>query len=456
LNDRTYDLIETKRSALGLFAAVVRDPLRALPSEIFREKLVLATAGNQQSLYVCDPQLIQDLLVKNAPRLEKGRIVQKVLGPALGHGLLTAEGGHWRWQRQSVASGFQHERLLGFLPAMIKAAESTRVRWRDTSGALDVGHEMMRTTFAIIVDTMLSGSANLDVEKVERSITDYLEPTSFVFAYSLFGAPEWLPYPGRGRARSAIVYLRKSLLELVVERRTSAMPRADLLDMLLGASDPETERAMSDEEVVDNLLTFITAGHETTALGLAWTLHLLTQHRDVEQAVLAEIAAVTGGGKVQPEHVAALTLTKAVFQEAMRLYPPAPVITRQVAEPFELGGVALGKSTVVYVPIHAVHRHERLWEEPNRFEPQRFMHEASRARHRYAYLPFGAGPRVCIGSSFATMEAVAILAVLLPSLRLDPVSSKAPEAPEPVLKITMRPRRPLLMRAESRSGLIQP
>ncbi len=441
-------IAQTSRSPIGLFAAILRNPLTALPPEIFREKMVLADVGGKQSLYVCDPPLIQEALVRQAGHLNKGEIVHKVLGPALGDGLLTAEGAHWRWQRQSVAAGFQHERLRGFLPAMLAAAADTRSRWlADGGDALDIGHEMMRTTFAIIVETMLSGSANLDVAKVERSITDYLEPTSFVFAYSLLGMPEWLPYPGRSRARAATAYLRESLGELVATRRGAPTQRGDLLDMLLTASDPETGRAMQDGEIVDNLLTFITAGHETTALGLAWTLHLLARHRDVEEQVVAEIAAVTGGAPLAPEQVMALPFTKAVFQEAMRLYPPAPVITRQVEKPFQLGGLMLGEGSVIYVPIQAVHRHETLWEEPDRFDPRRFLPEAGRARHRYAYLPFGAGPRICIGSAFATMEAVAILASLLPAVRLEPVSTRAPE---PSLKVTLRPRRPLRMRPRPR------
>lgn len=440
-------LVETRRSPLGLFAAILRNPLTALPPEIFREKLVLASVAGRQSLYVCDPALIQEALVRNAAALDKGEIARKVLGPALGDGLLTARGAHWRWQRQSVAAGFQHERLLGFLPAMIGAAQDIRARWQSASAPLDIGHEMMRTTFDIIVETMLSGSASLDVGRVERSITDYLEPTSYVFAYTMLGLPDWVPYPGRGRARAATGYLRESIGEFVTARRAAGTRRGDLLDMLLDATDPETGRAMQDSEIVDNLLTFITAGHETTALGLAWTFHLLSEHPAIERQVLDEIARVTQGAPLAPEHVAQLGFTRAVFQESMRLYPPAPVITRQVEQPFKLGGLSLGEGTILYVPIQAVHRHERLWQDPDRFDPTRFLPEGSKGRHRYAYLPFGAGPRICIGSAFATMEAVAILAALLPALKLAPVSS---QPPEPSLKITLRPRRPLMMTASER------
>lgn len=441
-------LVESRRPALSVIASLLRNPLQAMPREVYREKLVLAKTGGRTSLYVCDPPLIQEALTKQAALLSKGDLIRQVLGPAIGEGLLTADGAHWRWQRQAVASGFQHERLLGFLPAMIAAAQATRERWQAASAPLDIGHEMMRTTFDIIVETMLSGAQALDVGKVEQAISDYLEPTNFMFVCNLFGAPHWLPYPGRRKAKASVVYLRESLIRLVAQRRADDERPGDLLDMLLDTADPETGRAMGDAEIVDNLLTFVTAGHETTALGLAWTLHLLTEHREHEAAVLDEIAGVTGGGPLLPEHVAALPLTKAVFQEAMRLYPPAPVITRQVEAPFTLGGVSLKPGMVLYVPIQAVHRHEKLWERPEMFDPGRFAPDAARGRHRYAYLPFGAGPRICIGSAFATMEAVAILAVLLPALRLEPVFGKAPE---PTLKITLRPKQPLRMSARPRA-----
>jgi cytochrome P450 len=437
----------SRRSSLTVLTSLLRNPLQAIPPEAFSEKLVLSRVAGRDSLYICDPALIQEALLRNAGALSKGDTLRRVLAPALGQGLLTADGAHWRWQRRAVAAGFQHDSLTGFLPAMIAAAEATRDSWLSKAGPLDIGHEMMRTTFAIIVETMLSGGGDFDAGKVESAITDYLEPTNFMFAYSLFRAPEWLPYPGRRRAFTSVAYLRETLGGMVAKRRASGEHRNDLIDMLLASADPESGRAMSDAEIVDNLLTFVTAGHETTALGLAWTFHLLARHRAIEDAVLAEIEAVTGGGALQPDHAMALPLTKAVFQEAMRLYPPAPVITRQVEEPFQLGGVALKQGMVLYVPIQAVHRHERLWGQPDLFDPARFAPDAVRARHRYAYLPFGAGPRTCIGSAFATMEAVAILAVLLRAIRLEPLTQ---EPPEPTLKVTLRPKRPLLMIAAPR------
>ncbi|CAN7268319.1 cytochrome P450 [Agrobacterium tumefaciens] len=436
----------TARVALSL----IRNPLKALPPEIFSEPAVFTRLGGVMRVHLADPALIHEALVKNAHLLGKGEDVRRALGPALGQGLLTADGDHWKWQRQSVAAAFRHEKLLELLPVMIDAARRTQQRWHASpAGDIDIGHEMMRTTFDIIVETMMSGGHGIDIARVEQSITDYLKPTGWTFALAMLGAPEWLPHPGRRKARAAVDYLRSSLATVISERRQNPIERNDLVSMLLEAKDPETGRMMSDTEIIDNLLTFITAGHETTALGLAWTFHLLSQNSDVERKVIDEIEAVTAGEPVAADHIARLTYTRQVFSEAMRLYPPAPVVTRTALQDFRLGEHDIPAGTVLYVPIYAVHRHTTLWEEPDRFDPSRFQPEKVKARHRYAYMPFGAGPRVCIGNAFAMMEAVAILAVLLQN---DHLRNKSPGNTEPLMRVTLRPENRLMMQVSSRKN----
>ncbi|MCZ7497128.1 cytochrome P450 [Agrobacterium rhizogenes] len=436
----------TARVALSL----IRNPLKALPPEIFSEPAVFTRLGGVMRVHLADPALIHEALVKNAHLLGKGEDVRRALGPALGQGLLTADGDHWKWQRQSVAAAFRHEKLLELLPVMIDAARRTQQRWHASpAGDIDIGHEMMRTTFDIIVETMMSGGHGIDIARVEQSITDYLKPTGWTFALAMLGAPEWLPHPGRRKARAAVDYLRSSLATVISERRQNPIERNDLVSMLLEAKDPETGRMMSDTEIIDNLLTFITAGHETTALGLAWTFHLLSQNSDVERKVIDEIETVTAGEPVAADHIARLTYTRQVFSEAMRLYPPAPVVTRTALQDFRLGEHDIPTGTVLYVPIYAVHRHTTLWEEPDRFDPSRFQPEKVKARHRYAYMPFGAGPRVCIGNAFAMMEAVAILAVLLQN---DHLRNKSPGNTEPLMRVTLRPENRLMMQVSSRKN----
>jgi cytochrome P450 len=434
----------TPQSTLGALVAIVRNPLDALPPSIFTEPLVFSKTAGEIKVYLADPALIHEALVKNADSLGKGDQVRRALGPALGKGLLTADGAHWKWQRQSVAGAFRHDKLLGLQPAMIAAAERTRDRWLEIGqGTLDVGHEMMRTTFDIIVDTMMSGGHGIDVGKVETGISDFLRPTGWAFALGLVHAPEWLPYPGRSKAKAAVTFLRSSLQSVIEERRKSPDDRCDLVNMLLSASDLETDRTMTDAEIVDNLMTFITAGHETTALGLAWTFDLLSRNPDVERKVLSEIDEVTQGRPVTADDVSKLVYTRQVFSEAMRLYPPAPIITRTALEDFRLGEYLIPAGTVLIVPIYAVHHHASLWQDAEMFDPDRFTPEAAKARHRYAYMPFAAGPRVCIGNAFAVMEAVAILAVLLQKVRLAAIE---PQPPKPVMKVTLRPDKTIGMK----------
>ncbi|MFN7023584.1 MAG: cytochrome P450 [Pseudorhizobium sp.] len=409
--------------------------------------MFVKTAG-EVAIWVADPALVHEALVKNADALCKGDQVRRALGPALGKGLLTADGSHWKWQRQSVASAFRPSALEQLQPVMIKAAEHARDRLVQLSaGPVDIGHEMMRTTFDIIVETIMSGGHGIDVGRVERSITDYLEPSGWSFALGVVGAPDWVPYPGRRRAMAAADFLRTSLMRVINERRGSHEERQDLISILLAAKDPQTDRMMTNEEIVDNLMTFITAGHETTALGLAWTFDLLSRHRKVEAKVLAELAEISAGGAITAQHVPHLAYTRQVFSEAMRLYPPAPIITHTSLRDFKLGGFVVPAGTVLFIPIYAVHRHTSLWSQPEVFDPDRFSPEAAKERHRFAYMPFGAGPRICIGAGFAIMEAVAILAVILQKVSLAYIT---PRPPEPLMKVTLRPKRSLSMKVSRR------
>jgi cytochrome P450 len=441
--------VSVRRPALGMLIRVIRNPLDALPPAVFDAPLVHSEVLGRQRFHVLDPALIQEALVNHADCLTKGPELKRSLGAALGQGLLTAEGAHWRWQRQSAAPIFRHERLVAFLPAILAVAGKARDQLlaSPNAGEIDIAHEMMRLTFAIIVETMLSGQGRIDVARVERAVTDYLEPTGWVFALSLLDAPKWVPYPGRLKASRASRYLRAEILRIAAGRRHTAARSDDLIDLLLAASDPETGRTMTDDEITDNLLTFITAGHETTALALAWTLDLLSRHPDCEARAVAEIDAVTGGLPVQPDHIARLTYVKQVFQEGMRLYPPAPIIARAVTRDFTLANRPVPTGSMVYVPIYALHRHSALWSQPENFDPDRFSAETLKERHRFAYLPFGAGPRICIGSAFAMLEGVAILATLLQTLHLQSVAASPPK---PRMRLTLRPATILGMRAERR------
>lgn len=423
----------------------IRNPIEALPAEVHTAPILHSRLLHRTLVHVMDPALIQSALAGHAAALDKGETVRRPLTPALGEGLLTAEGAHWRWQRQALAPVFRPDRVQALLTPMIAAAERARDRLLAAREPVPIDREMMRATFEVILDTMLPGGEAFDAEQMAQGVTDYVRQTNWSLVSVMLGLPEWTPHPGKRRALRAVRNMRAQINRHVVARRAGLHPTRtapDLLDQLLAAADPETGRAMTDADVTDNLLTFLTAGHETTALSLAWTLDLLARHALIADRAAAEVQAITGGRPLRPEHVARLNYIRCVVQEGMRLYPPVPMIARTVRSGFELGGTALQPGTVLVVPINAVHRHAALWQEPECFDPDRFGPEGSEGRHRYAFMPFGAGPRVCIGNGFAMLEATAILAVLLGALRFTPALHRPPRAR---MDLTLRPETPLLL-----------
>jgi cytochrome P450 len=434
---------------LSILRRTVRNPIESWPPAVYEEGLVRTVFIGRTTFFVSDPDLIGRVLVDDADKLEKAEPMRRALEPALGQGILTSEGARWRLQRRTAAPVFRPAHVNRFLPAMLTAARQTRAHWAGlpASSPIDVGREMMHLTFQIIMETMLSGANDVDAAQVERSMSDFLESTSWAIALSALRAPMWMPFPGKLRAERGQDYLRQVTASRAAERRASGERRDDLLSLMLDAKDPETGEGLSDTDIVDNILTFIGAGHETTALALTWTFFLLSSHPEIEARILAEIAQITGGAELQAGQVAELTYTRQVIQEAMRVYPPVAMVVRQAVAPFSLGNEDVAAGDNVFVPIYAVHHHKSLWDEPARFDPDRFAPDAARARHRYSYLPFGAGPRICIGMGFALLEAVAILATLLPEVHLhaDPAFR-----PTPKIRITMRPAEGMPMTVQRR------
>ncbi len=434
---------------LRILRKTVRNPIDTWPAEVYTEKLVRSSFLGRTTYFVNGPDEVQQVLVDKVDCFEKAETMRRALEPALGQGILTAEGARWRLQRRIAAPVFRPAHVNRFIPAMLEKARDMRDRWAALPDAteLDIGHEMMAVTFEIILETMLSGRGDIDVAKVERSIRDFLESTSWAIVLSALRAPMWTPYPGKRRADRGQNYLRRMTHARVQERRRTGERHDDLLSLMLDATDPETSEALGDADITDNLLTFIGAGHETTALALTWTLFLLAHNPDVEARMLQEITTVTGGGELQPEQVAELTYTRQVVQESMRIYPPVAMVVRQATENVQIGAEPIHAGDNVFVPIYAIHRNAELWPDPERFDPERFAPDAVKSRHRWAYLPFGAGPRICIGMGFALVEAAAILGVLLPRLRAE---ARPGFKPTPKSRITTRPAEGMPMRVFAR------
>jgi cytochrome P450 len=416
-------------------ATFVRNPLRVLPEAVYHEPIV---QYRSTVMWVTDPDLIKRVLLDGRESFAKTPLEKRVLGPLLGNGILTSDGSDWRWQRQTVAPLFRHGDLLRYVPTMVTAAEAAIADWAAFPGGTThrIDEDMAQATFHVISDTMLPGGDGHVGNILERANMDYLAPISWPIAYGVLRLPSWLPYPGRSGMRRAEKSMRAAVADLVRARRAAPSQRDDLFARLLGAKDPETGRPMSDEQLVDNLLTFLLAGHETTAKALTWALYLVARSPAWEARMVEEIGRVTRCGPVAAEHVNQLVVVTQVLKEAMRLYPPAPVLTRITREAMELGGKRLEAGSLIVMPIFAIHRHRRLWQDPDRFDPERFAPEREQQHSRYQFMPFGAGPRICIGASFAMIEATAMLATFVRAARFE---VPAGHNPIPISRVTLRP-----------------
>lgn len=391
------------------------------------------------AVLACDPDIIHEILVEKADGFERDLTTRRAFAPLIGeNSILLAEGANWRWQRRTVAPIFRHEALLSLIPTIAAMAERQVERWRATppGAPIDAAAAMTHTTFDIIVDAMLGGSASLDAERYGRALAESFDTIPWHIIYAMFSLPRWLPYPGWRRAEAAREFLHSDTGRIVAGRRAQPAARPDLLELLLAARDPETGRGMSDSEVANNLLTFIVAGHETTAVALTWTLWLLAKDQAVQQRVFEEVTAVIGDAAPAAAHVEGLAFVRQVIAEAMRLFPPIPGMSRQPRSATALGGATIRKRTLVHIPIYALHRNSRLWDNPHAFDPDRFAPDRVKTRSRYAFLPFGGGQRACIGASLATIEAAIILATLVRVFRFAPLVG---HRPQPIAKLTLRP-----------------
>jgi cytochrome P450 len=417
----------------------VRNPLSSMPQPVYEEGIRVYDNGRGGVAYVTDPALVERILLSQAELFPKTPLEKRVFGPTLGDGILTSQGSSWKWQRRTAAPLFRPSDLASLVPAMTGAAMDQLQRWRASpAGAVQaVDRDMTETTFQVISATMFAGSADAEAAAIVRAADKALSSISWDIAAAMLRFPEWLWYPGKYGRRRAGRALRAAVATILVRRREAGLEGEDLLARLARATDPETGAPMSEKQLVDNLLTFLAAGHETTAKALTWTLYLLARAPVWQERLRAEVEEVAGSGAVGAAHLDRLVLTRAVLEEAMRLYPPAPVMTRHAAADVDLGGVAVPADALVIIPVFAVHRHKKLWDDPDRFDPGRFLPERRARLARTQFMPFGFGARTCIGNSFAMMEGPAILATLVRGARFE---WDGVHAPEPLSRVTLRPR----------------
>jgi len=388
------------------------------------------------------PDLVRAVLVERNDDVTKARGL-RLASQILGRGLLTSETPVHTRQRRLVLPAFGHQKVRGYARTMVELSAAEADRW--VAGApFDVAAATNRLALAIAGRTLFGADVLEHAGDVQAALAEMLigfDRSQFPLADKL----AWLPRPATVRTARARATLDRLVYGLIAERRASGTEgHDDLLSMLLDARDEDTGEAMTDVEVRDEAMTLLLAGHETTAVALAWTFALLAENPDAEAALHAEVDAL--GAVPSFESLPQLAYTRQVFSESMRLRPPAWAVGRETACDTDLGGVPVRRGTTVLFAPYYVHRDPRFWPHPRRFDPDRFAPEARADRHKFAFVPFSAGRRGCVGEQFAWTEGVLVLATLAQRWRL----RLAGPAPLPHGSVTLRPKGPLWMTAERR------
>ncbi len=429
------------KDILGFFMRMTEDY-----GDIVRLKL-----GPKTFYLVNHPDGLKQVLQDNNRNYRKGYDQAK---PLIGEGLVSSEGEFWRRQRRLVQPLFHRRRIGGFAETMIASSYEQLQGWSEMVGQsqpIDLAAEMSRLTQKIIAKTMFS----TDVGDQTDALLEAFDIGLQYFNQQLFNPIPFLdrlPTPTNIRFRRALKLLDGVMFDLIEERKRAPVERDDLLGLLLKVRDADTGEGMSDQQIRDEVLTIFFAGHETTAATLAWAWYLLANHPDAAKRLYQEVDRVLGDRRPTPEDYEALQYTRGVIQESMRLFPPAWMFARQAIEPDIICGYHIPAGAALFLCPYTTHRHPDFWDRPNEFDPTRFEPAVSQDRHRMAYVPFGAGPRLCIGRDFSLLEGTLILAITAQQFSLALASGAEVQA-QPVA--TLKPRPAVWMAARSRRGPAQ-
>lgn len=434
---------------------VRRNFIEALDEGMYRQQIIEQRSVGRRSFIVNDPAGIRHVLLDNAANYPKAPVEHRILGPGLGEGLILSEGETWRAHRRIMAPAFDHRTVERYSTVMTDAAEKLAAKWEGLGdgAAVEVQDAMMHLTLDIISRSMFAADSDSVVEIVREGSEHYQQVMMVGLLEFVPGlGPLWSAYKGL-RGRAIMKPFNRAMYKLIAARMSDnsnggSERNRDLLGRLIVSRDEQTGIALSPCEIRDEVLTVFVAGHETTALALMWTWYLLSMHPEHETRLHDELERVLGGRTPTWEDVPRLAYTKMILQESMRLYPPVHTLAfRQAQKDDAVCGVHVPKGSTVTIIPWILHRHRSYWEDPGRFDPERFLPEAIARRERLSYLPFGFGPRVCIGASFAMTEAILILATMAQRFRLRLV----PGHPvEPLAMFTLRAKQGMRMTVEGR------
>jgi hypothetical protein len=444
-------------SRLEIIRTVMRNPLELWGEPSYTLPWINTKFVTQRTLIVNDPDLIRYILVENAANYEMSKVRRLILRPILRDGLLTAEGEVWKRSRKAMAPVFTPRHARGFAAKMLSKTEEYAAKYDEAAAegsVVNIANDMTELTYGILSETLFSGQIAAETEGFADSVERLLHRMGRVDPMDILLAPSWVPRFTRIGGAKVMAEFQAIVTKTMDQRRQlmrsdpDAAPQ-DFLTLLLQLERPQ---GLSTGEIADNILTFIGAGHETTARALAWTLYCVANSPHVRDNMEAEIDAVLSSGAEPVDWLDLMPHVRASFEEAMRLYPPAPSINRAAIEADSWTSpqgerVDIPKGIAVLIMPWTLHRHALYWEKPRAFMPERFLPENRDKLHRFQYLPFGAGPRICIGATFALQEAVIALGVLMKRFRFD----MTPETkPWPVQRLTTQPRGGLPLRVSAR------
>ena len=427
------------RHPMGVLPVLRRDPLGFVMQTFAQYGDVSSyRMGPLRSQLIAHPDGVKHVLQEHVKNYTKDHVSYSIVRWIAGDGLLTSQGDTWLRQRRLAQPAFHRQRIAGFGELMVRRSEETLAAWEAAAAAgqpVDVADAMMRLALRIVGDALFGTNIEAQADVVSRNFHTLSDQVVTRFrSFNLL--PPVLPTRMDRAWRQANRALDEVVYTIIAQRRRSGEDTGDLLSMLMLARDEDTGEQMSDKQLRDELLTMLVAGHETTATALTWAWALLATNPEAAAKLHAELDAVLGDRAPTVADLPKLVYTRMVIDETLRLYPPIYIFSRAVKADDMIGGYRIPKGSSVDISPYATHRHPAFWPNPERFEPERFTPDQVAARHKYAYVPFSTGPRICIGNSFALMEATLVLAVLARRLRLRLPSGKLP-APEPLL--TLRP-----------------
>ncbi len=433
---------------LGHLGSFKKQPLEMLSTWWRRHGDALRFRLGPKTLHLFShPDLAEEILVQQADRFVKVYDPQRPTGLALvlGNGLVTSSGEVWKRHRRIIQPIFHRSRMAAMADRMAQVGEERVTAWKDQAGStIDIAAEMMQLALEVISQTMFSTSMTQHIDRISHALQVSIKYAFDSFSNPLF-LPLWVPTARNREFHSVMQFLDGLMYGLLAERRQSGAQRGDLLDLLLQARDEETGEGLSDQELRDEALTIFAAGHETTANALAWTWYLLATHPEAKARFHEEVDRVLQGRTPTADDLQHLPYTRALFDESLRLYPPAPAVQRKAATSTTVGGLPLPAGALVLIGTYNLQRHPAFWPNPEQFMPERWL-DGERPAARYAYLPFGAGPRACVGIHFASVEGPLLLALIGRHYDLQ----LAQERVEPQLMVTLRPKGGIRMMAQPR------